>query len=91
MDKIQNMDKQFSSTINNRKNYDSVLEQHPCLLTNQLEQDHNGARIVAVCRLLKSSLRLKTVTYVCCVKAGNFLFLTEEEWKSVGSFDAHPS
>ena len=33
---------------------------------NQLQQDHNGARIVAAHKLLKSALRIKTGTQACC-------------------------
>ena len=45
-------------------------------------------RIVHAYRLLKSSLTLKTGTHVCCLNFGINPFLTEEEWKTVGKFEA---
>ena len=60
------MVKHFSSTIINRENYNYMLDKHRYLPRNQLQPDHNGARIVAVCELLKSSLRIKTGTQAYC-------------------------
>ena len=59
MEKLNNMVKHFSSTITNRKNCNDVLENHRYLPTNQSEQDHNGARIVTECKLIKLALRKK--------------------------------
>ena len=55
-----------SSTIANRKNHNDVLENHRCLSTKQLEQDHNGTSIVPAYKLFKSVLRIKRVTAVYC-------------------------
>ena len=52
-----------------------------------MEQD-NGTRIVAVCKLLKSALRTKRVTIVHCQKFNTLKFLTEDEGKNVGEFEA---
>ena len=88
MEKLHKIVKFFSSTITNRKNYDSVLEKHRCLPTNQLEQDHDDTRIVAACKLLKSELRTKRGTIVCCQKFNMPQFLAEDEWKTVGEFES---
>ena len=60
---------------------------HLYLPPNRLEQDNNGERIMAACRFLKSSLRLKKGAYSCCLKFGAAPFLAEEEWKSEGEFE----
>ena len=83
-EKLHNTVKKKSSTNANRKNYDSVLEKHSCLPTKKLEQDYDGARIVAGCKLLKSSLRIKRGTLVCCQQFDTPNFLTEDELKTVG-------
>ena len=83
MQKLHNMVKHFSSTITNRNNYNYILEQHLYLLTNQLEQDHNGTRIVAVCKRIKSALRIKRDTIECFRKFKMPEFLTEEHWRIV--------
>ena len=56
--------------------------------TNQLGQDHNDNRIVIVCKLLKSALRMKRRTLVYCQKFNTPQFLTEDEWKTEGEFEA---
>ena len=83
MENLYNMVKIFLSTIANRKNYDSVLEKHRCLPTNQLEQDHNVTRIVVSWKLSKSLLRIKRGTLVYCQKCNIPNFLAEDEWKTV--------
>ena len=80
------MVKHFSSMIANRKKYDSALCNDRCLPTNQLEKDHNGTRIVAKCKLLKSAMRTNTGTFVFCNQFNTPQILTEEEWKTVGEF-----
>ena len=45
----------FSSTMENRKNCNVMLDKHRYFPTNHLEQDHNGTRIVAACKLIKSA------------------------------------
>ena len=78
MEKFHNMVKHFSSSRDNRKNYDSALDEYRHISTNQFQQDHNGTRIVAVHTLLKSALRLKTGTHVHCTKLNMPPFLTDE-------------
>lgn len=58
MQKLHSVVKYVSSTIANHKNCNDVLDQHHCLPTNQLEQDHNGTRLVAACKPMKSALRI---------------------------------
>ena len=84
MAKPHNMVKHFSSTISNRKNYNGMLDKHRYSSTNQLQQDHNGNRIVAAHELLKSAFRTKTGTKAHCEDCETPLFLTETEWKTVG-------
>ena len=50
MQKLHNMVKYFSSTISNRKNYNDIR----CLQTKQLDQDHDGTRIVVACKITKT-------------------------------------
>ena len=88
MEKLHNVVKHFSSASTNRKKYDSTLDEHWCLPTNQLEQDHNGISVVAVHRLLKSSFRLKTGTHFYCTKFNAPPFLIDEEWKILINFEA---
>ena len=86
--KVYNMTKHFSSTSNNRKNYDAMLQNHRCLPTNQLQQDLNGTRIAAKHNLLRSCLRAKRGTHEYCVQFNIEPFLTPDEWKSVLEFEA---
>ena len=62
MAKLHNMVKHFSSIISNRKNYNEILDKHHYLPRNQLQQDHNGTRILVAHELLKSALRTKKDT-----------------------------
>ena len=55
MENLHNVVKYFSSASVNRKT--SVLEEHRHVTINQLNKDHNGTMIVAMCRLLKSALK----------------------------------
>ena len=76
--------KHFSSKIRNRKNYNGMLDTNLYFPRNQLQQDHNGARIVTACELLKSALRIKTGTQVHYKHYKIQIFLTETEWRTVG-------
>ena len=87
-EKLHVMVKHFSSDSANRKKCDSELEEHRCLSTTQLEQDHNGTRIVAAHRLLKLALRLKTGTHLFSNKFNMLSFLTDKERKTAGEFEA---
>ena len=77
-----------SSTSSNQKNYNMILTKHPYLPANQLEQDHNGTRIVAVYKLLRSALRVKRGIKECCREFNARSFLLKDEWKSVREFEA---
>ena len=82
------MPKPFSSTSVNRENYDTMLQSHRCLPTNQLQHDLNGTRIAAKHELLRSCLRAKRGMHECCSQLNAEPFLTEEEWKHVMEFEA---
>ena len=86
MTKLHHMEKHFSSTSTNRKNYDNVLKHHLCLPTNQLEQDHNGTRIAVVYKILRSALRVKRGMQYHCRQFSVEPFLSEEEWKTTRDF-----
>ena len=88
MERTHNMVKHFSSIISNRKNYDSVFEEHHCAPANQLEQDHNGTMIVAVHKLLKSVLRTKGGTLVYYHQFNMPQFLAEDEWETLGVLES---
>ena len=88
MEKFHGIVKHFSSVSANRKNYDSALHEHRCLPSNRLDQDHNGTRIVALNRLLKSALTLKIGTHTYCNKFNMPPFFIDEEWKTMGEFEA---
>ena len=79
MENLHNMVKHFSCATAKRKNYDSVLDEHRRLPTNQFEQHHDGTRIMALNRLLKSVLTLKIGTHVCCNQFNTSRFLIDEE------------
>ena len=79
MQKSQFVVKHFYSTISNCKNCNEMLDEHRCLPTNQLEQDHNGTRIVATCKLIKSALRIKRGAKECCREFKLPDFLNEED------------
>ena len=64
-----------------------MLKPHLFLLTNQLEQDHNGTRIAAVHELLRSTLRMKRGTQECCWQFNVEPFLSEKEWKTNREFE----
>ena len=66
MQKLHFMVKYFSSTMANRKIFNSMLDNHRHIPTNHMEQDHNGTRIVAAFKLIKSALRLKRGTKEYC-------------------------
>ena len=89
MQKSHNMVKHFSSTITKCKNYNDELQQHRCLPTNQLEQDHDGTRIVVACKLMKSSLRMKRGTAENCREFKMPEFVTEEDWRTVREFEGN--
>ena len=59
MERMHDVVKHFSSKIRNRKNYNGMLDTHLYLPRNQLQKDHNYARIVTACEFLKSVLRIK--------------------------------
>ena len=65
-----------------------MLTKHPYLPTTQLEHDHNGTRIVAVHKLIRSALRVKRGTKEHCREFNVRPFLTEDEQKSVREFEA---
>ena len=88
MGTLHNVVKYFSSNIINRKNYNDTLEKHRYLPTTQLEQDHNCSRIVAVCKLIKSVLRIKRGTTVHCREFNMPQFFTEDDWRTVSAFEA---
>ena len=60
-----------------------MLTKYPYLQTNKLEQDHNGTRIVAACKLMRSTLRVKRGMTEHCREFDVRSFLMEDEWKSV--------
>ena len=64
-----------------------MLDKHRCLPTNQLEQDHNGTRIVAACKLMKSALRIKKGTKEHSQEFKLKRFLTDEDWMTVRDFE----
>ena len=41
-----------------------------------------------MCKLLKPALRIKIGTLFCCSQFSMLQFLTEDEWKTVGEFEA---
>ena len=53
-----------------------------------MEQDHNDAKIMTVCKLLKSVLRTKKGTIVFCQQFNMPQFLVEDDWKTFGEFKA---
>ena len=65
-----------------------MLEKHRCLPAKQLEQDHNGARIVVAWNFLKSALIRKRGTIVYCWEFNMPQFLAENDWRTVGEFEA---
>ena len=65
-----------------------MLDKHRYLPRKQLQQDYNSARIVAASKLLKSALRIKRGTIACCYDYKMPLFLTEDDCKTVGGFEA---
>ena len=75
MEKLHHVAKYFSSGIENRNKHDSALKNHRHLPTNKLDQDHNGTRIVAAFKLLKSALRIKTGTFFIAISLGCHTFL----------------
>ena len=79
--------KKFSLTMSYRKNYNEMLDKRRFLPINKLEQDHNGTRTVAACKLIKSALRIKRGTLECCREFKIPDFLTEEDWKKVREFE----
>ena len=81
------MVKHFSSTSSNRKNYNAMIAKNLCLPTNELEQDHNGTRIVAACKLTKSALRVKRGIKEFCGEFKVRCFFTEDDWKTVMKFE----
>ena len=86
--KVHNMSKHFSSSGTNRKNYDTMLQNHHYLPTNQLQQDLNGTRIAAKHKLFQSCLRAKRVMKEHCAMFQIEPFFTEDEWRSVNEFEA---
>ena len=65
-----------------------MLAKHLCLPTNQLEQDCNGIRIIAVRKLIRSALRVKRGMKEFRREFNVQSCLTEDEWKSVREFEA---
>ena len=64
-----------------------MLAKHLYLPTNQLEQDHNGTRIVAACKLIRSALRIKRGTKENFREFNVRHFIAEDEWKLVGELE----
>ena len=88
MTKFHCMAKHFSSTSANRKNCNNVLKSHLFLLTNQLEQDHNGTRIADVHELFRSALRVKRGTQECCRQFNVEPFCQRKNGRLLGSSKA---
>ena len=56
-----------------------MLENHLYLPINQLEQDHDGTRIVAACKLIKSASRIKRGTSIHCREFNMPESITEDD------------
>ena len=65
-----------------------MLDMHRCLPTTQLQQYHDGTMIVAVCKLIKSVLRIKRGTVIHYQEFGTPTFLTEYDWMIIGKFQS---
>ena len=87
MSKSHRMAKNFSSTSTNRKNYNNMLKYHLCLPINQLKQDLNGTIIAALCKLLRSTLRVKRGVQEHYRHFNVEYFLSEDEWKATREFE----
>ena len=86
--KVHSVSKHFSSSSANRKNHDTMFQNHRYLPTSQLQQDLSGTRILARHELLRSCLRAKRSTHEHCAQLNVEPFLTLDEWKSVLEFEA---
>ena len=56
----------IESNPTNKKNYDAFLLEHRCLTKNAFERQLSGTRIIAVCNVIRSCLRLKQSVSVHC-------------------------